>query len=474
MPNTYVNEDGCIHGPDITVEDCENVPLSMNSIQTPCDSGINICDFKLHKSEVYEYLSDFSNNYFLETRMTEFFRKFPPLKGKNFLISLNNPFSFRFTSWFQPNFKHFKSWGLNTIRFSWMTKHSIKNSVLYPENGIVQIDEEGKIFYYEYCECTNNRIYEYYGFIFVDDNSDYGYIRDWVIDFSMMLKSNDETLRKARSDKSAFDGIFLPKDLKNDIITEIGDFINSRDLYQNELKLPWKRGYMMIGPPGNGKTSMIRAICNYWGLTSRDIQKAIQKDGTVNLGIFNENSSIDMLIAPEEKYPVVCVMEDIDKFITFQSGGSKGNADAGKVTLHDILKALDGIDQYGGIIVIATTNYAGDMSEAIMNRPGRFDRVWNIGLPTPENIKNFITYHKIEISDGSTDCIISGLRGYSMSFVEEFIKRIKTKYRKNIVSFEECEGILDEIHKHNKLYLDYFKGKDKDHRDNNGNVGFGR
>jgi len=429
-------------------------------------------NFKLSNLPILLHSDNYSNvNIHGETRMKQYLDMYPPLRNKEYCIVLN-PFSYRFYDWIANNRNSLPIWGEKQLYLDNVCKHTIDEVCILPENKLVKIDDNVYCLHYE--ECTISRNVRISGIVFVDNETrwDSDKIRNWIFSLSKKLKTSDDDKKRKRMNSHAFDGIFLPEDILKDVISEINHFLNNRELYKNDLKLPWKRGYMLIGPAGNGKTSIIRAIRDYWGLKLYDVQKAIQKDGTINLNTFTHASHIDMILYPPEENPIVCVMEDIDKFIVYQSGGSRGNADAGKVTLHDVLKALDGIDQHDGVIVIATTNYGRDMSEAILNRPGRFDRIWKIDPPTEDNILKLLVYHNIKLTDGGElDLIVKGLKGFSMAFVAEFIKRVKTKFRRNEISQSEATNILDEAHRHNKIYVDYFKGRDKDHRDSS-SMGF--
>lgn len=470
---------------DETCDDCipENIKIRMDQYnkhnqyedqnETITDSSVGIKNFKIGNLPIILNSDSYADiSLHIDVRMKKYLNMYPCLREKTYILMPSDTFSFRFNNWMNSSLSKLTVWGDRQCYLGNVFKNLKKEVHLSPDNKLVKIDDD--VYFVVYEEYTLNRMYQWRNIIFVDGEStwDNDKIRNWIISFSKKLKEHDECEKSNLIKKEAFDGIFLPEDILSDITGEIDNFLKSKNLYKDDLRLPWKRGYMLIGPPGNGKTSLIRAICQYWGLKQFDIQKAIQKDGSIRFDAFTNSSSIDMMLYPSEQNPVLCIMEDIDKFIVYQSGGSKGNADVGKVTLHDILKGLDGLDQYDGVIVMATTNYARDMSEAILNRPGRFDRIWRIDLPTEDNILNLLTHHNIEVEDGSLEPIVKGLTGFSMAFVAEFVKGIKTKFRRNKVSESEAAEILDKIHKHNKIYLDYFKGRDDDHRDS-GSVGFG-
>lgn len=78
----------------------------------------------------------------------------------------------------------------------------------------------------------------------------------WVFDGGFWEKSYDlwESIQK-----SSWDDVILDKSMKDQLIADVDDFFNSRDTYE-KLKVPWKRGVIYYGPPGNGKTISIKAM----------------------------------------------------------------------------------------------------------------------------------------------------------------------------------------------------------------------
>jgi hypothetical protein len=276
---------------------------------------------------------------------------------------------------------------------------------------------------------------------------------NFVMSFSAEL--NDAGHSNENKNSKAFDNLFLPDNLVDEIRSDIDNFLESRKEYEENLKLAWKRGYMLIGPPGNGKTLTIRCICKYYGLRYSDITKAISRDGSINLEKTSSMKQIDKILFPDEN-PHVYVLEDIDKLTVFQSG-SREHKDAGEVSLHSILKGLDGIEQPHGVILFATTNYPNEISEALINRPGRFDRLFEIKQPKVSEITKLLEYHKMSIKNDSLEKIAKGLEGFNMAFAEEFVKSVKMTYKTNDISIEQAQTILKRIQDHNTLYKNSFE-----------------
>lgn len=78
----------------------------------------------------------------------------------------------------------------------------------------------------------------------------------WVFDQGYWQKSA-ELWQSVQ--KSEWEDVILDKDMKKAIITDVEQFFDSRDTYE-KLKVPWKRGIIYYGPPGNGKTISIKAM----------------------------------------------------------------------------------------------------------------------------------------------------------------------------------------------------------------------
>jgi hypothetical protein len=146
----------------------------------------------------------------------------------------------------------------------------------------------------------------------------------------------------------------------------------AREKWFRDLNLPFRRGYLLHGSPGNGKTSVVRAMLSRPGMRG------------FTLNFFSPNVDDDdlqrMFQRAAEEAPSMVVMEDIDRaFPKDQSSGTKT-----KLSLQQLLNCLDGVGTEDGVVVVATANEPTALDPAILRRPGRFDRVVAFPNPTPQ------------------------------------------------------------------------------------------
>lgn len=78
----------------------------------------------------------------------------------------------------------------------------------------------------------------------------------WVFDQGYWQKSHElwESIQAAE-----WENVILDEGMKKALIRDVDNFFNGRETYQ-KLKVPWKRGIIYFGPPGNGKTISIKAM----------------------------------------------------------------------------------------------------------------------------------------------------------------------------------------------------------------------
>jgi AAA+ superfamily predicted ATPase len=159
---------------------------------------------------------------------------------------------------------------------------------------------------------------------------------------------------------NTWEELFLPEDIKKDMKELVENFLNSKDFYLKN-KIPWKRGFLLYGKPGNGKTSIIRTIISEYNF----------KPVTIVPGA-NVDSMREAFSYAEEQSPSLLYFEDLDSLI-----------EAG-LDVSSFLNLLDGISTKNGLLVIATANDVRKLKTNITKRPSRFDRKFEIPLPNAE------------------------------------------------------------------------------------------
>jgi hypothetical protein len=154
----------------------------------------------------------------------------------------------------------------------------------------------------------------------------------------------------------------LPDSASAKVLNSIDIFWSARDKFISRKQLH-KRGIILWGPPGSGKTVTVMLL----------IENIIKRGGIVlickNPNIASEALRIIRLIEPSR--PLIVVEEDIDELIN--NYGESG-----------ILSLLDGENQINNVVHLATTNYPERLDSRIVNRPSRFDEVIKIGMPSIE------------------------------------------------------------------------------------------
>jgi AAA+ superfamily predicted ATPase len=160
----------------------------------------------------------------------------------------------------------------------------------------------------------------------------------------------------------------FPDAASDAVLRSIQMFWERKDIFLRNGHL-FKRGIMLWGPPGSGKTITIN-------LVMRDL---IKRGGIVVLVQSPElaTATLELIRKLEPERPVICVLEDIDEIIR-------------EYREHTLLALLDGENQVGNVVHLATTNYPELLPSRLVNRPSRFDEVIKIGMPSDEARKIYI------------------------------------------------------------------------------------
>lgn len=195
------------------------------------------------------------------------------------------------------------------------------------------------------------------------------------------------------------DIIRLPDTKSEKILKEIEHFWTLEQKFKDN-GFVHKRGYLLHGPPGSGKTATVQVI----------IADTI-KDGGAVFMCDNPIALIDGLQAFREIEPkrkALVIFEDIDDIIS-----RHGEA--------NVLSVLDGEKQVGHIVFVATTNYPENLAGRIKNRPSRFDRVEKIDVPNAAARRVFLTHKLKSVDKEEIEKWVKKTDGLSIAHLKELI-----------------------------------------------------
>lgn len=174
-----------------------------------------------------------------------------------------------------------------------------------------------------------------------------------------------------------FDSVILDKDVAQRILLDVEEFLLSRDWY-SQRGVPYRRGYLLHGPPGCGKTSYIMALAG-------KLEYDICQMNLSNSALSDERLSYLLNVAPMKS---IILLEDIDAaFLSREDIDMNRSAyqGLGRVTLSGILNVLDGVASSEERILFMTTNYPERLDPAL-TRPGRVDMKVYIGYASDDQL----------------------------------------------------------------------------------------
>jgi len=201
------------------------------------------------------------------------------------------------------------------------------------------------------------------------------------------------------------------EEAKEDVV-ELVDFLKAPQKFQKlGGKIP--RGVLMVGPPGTGKTLIARAIAGEAKVKFFSISGSDFVEMYVGVGASRVR---DLFAQAKEQSPCIIFIDEIDAVgrKRSSSGMGAGNEER-EQTLNQLLVEMDGFEGNEGIIVIAATNRADVLDDALL-RPGRFDRQVNVGLPDVRGREQILKVHlqKVPTSeDVEISYIARGTPGFS-------------------------------------------------------------
>ena len=199
--------------------------------------------------------------------------------------------------------------------------------------------------------------------------------------------------------------LVLEGELKNEMIRDFTTFFASESLFR-DYGLPWKRGALFLGPPGNGKTHMIK------GLTQLLSKPVLYVKSFKHPYDTDHNCIQRVFKRAREMAPCMLILEDLDSLV------DDGNRSF-------FLNEMDGFASNDGILTLATANFPEKLDPAILERPSRFDRKYHFELPGAECRMSFLANFgerlapTFRLSSDSLEAVVDATEGFSFAYLKE-------------------------------------------------------
>jgi hypothetical protein len=230
---------------------------------------------------------------------------------------------------------------------------------------------------------------------------------------------------------STFHTLVLPESHKRALEEDFTRFFASRELYA-EYDVPWKRGALFVGPPGNGKTHAVKAIANTVRVPCLYVKSFKSICGTHDRGVR------DVFDYARSRAPCILVLEDLDALINDENRSF-------------FLNELDGFAANHGVFAVATTNHPERIDTAILDRPSRFDRKFHFDLPAAAERRAFVTSWnggrrtEMKLSPSGLEAVVERTAGFSFAYLKELCLAATLRWFANRVAGEMDGLMLGEV-----------------------------
>lgn len=201
----------------------------------------------------------------------------------------------------------------------------------------------------------------------------------------------------------------LAAELKEELMANTVDFLKrSREFAR--YGIPSKRGLILAGKPGTGKTLISKVLMsNSPGITCLAADPALLVHARYIRELYDMAGDLK---------PSIVFLEDIDLIGECRGGpGARGEA------LNELLDILDGVKECNEVVTIATTNYAEALDDALLQRPSRFDRVITMRPPSKELRREIVRNlsSRIPLDPAVQDHVVCMTEGCTPAQVQEVV-----------------------------------------------------
>ena len=232
-------------------------------------------------------------------------------------------------------------------------------------------------------------------------------------------------------------------DEEKEELSEIVDFLKDPKAYTSMgARIP--KGVLLVGPPGTGKTLLAKAVAGEAGVQFLSISGSDFVELYVGVGAGRVR---DLFEQAKKAPPAIIFIDEIDAVGRQRGSGLGGGHDEREQTLNQLLVEMDGFGNNEGVIVMAATNRADILDNALL-RPGRFDRQVYVGLPDIRGREAILKIHsrgKQLAEDVDLNSIAKGTPGFSGADLENLMNEaallaVRRKHR--FINMEDIDEAI--------------------------------
>ena len=255
----------------------------------------------------------------------------------------------------------------------------------------------------------------------------------WVFDQEQWVK-NKKLWRSVK--QSNWDDVILDPGMKKALINDVEGFFDNEAEYR-EFAVPFKRGIILHGSPGNGKSLSIKALMHSLSSRPEPIPTLYVKSFA---GCHNDFYAIrEVFEKARDTTPCLLIFEDLDSLVK-------------EKVRSFFLNEVDGLEDNDGLMIIGSTNYLEKLDPSITKRPSRFDRKYHFALPAQAERLRYAEYwrsklvknQRVDFPDGLSTAIADMTDGFSFAYLKEaFITSLLAIVGAKRAGLEEPEGLSD-------------------------------
>ena len=226
-------------------------------------------------------------------------------------------------------------------------------------------------------------------------------------------------------------------------LAEIVDFLKDPKAYTAMgARIP--KGVLLVGPPGTGKTLLAKAVAGEADVQFLSISGSDFVELYVGVGAGRVRDLFDQA---KKVAPAIIFIDEIDAVGRQRGSGLGGGHDEREQTLNQLLVEMDGFGSNEGVIVMAATNRADILDNALL-RPGRFDRQVYVGLPDIQGREAILKIHSRDkqlADDVDLNSIAKGTPGFAGADLENLMNEaallaVRRKHR--FITMEDIDEAI--------------------------------